>query len=156
MLLITDLIAKWEKMSTVEKILKALGVAAMTAAAAMAVFHASWSVGIAVGVIAAGITAAIAAIKAAAEETGVDVGWSDEKTLEKSVGVSETELAQTANNTGAEKTETSGGVSNTYNEDNSTYEIQIAVEGSGNIDYDAKALAEEVIRQIQVRKQAGR
>lgn len=156
MLSITDLIANWEKMSTVEKILKALGVAALTAAAAVAVFHASWSVGIAVGVIAAGITAAIAAIKAAAEETGVDVGWSDEKTLEKSVGVSETELAQTANNTGAEKPETGGSVSNTYNEDNSTYEIQIAVEGSGNKDYDAKELAEEVIRQIQVRKQAGR
>lgn len=153
---ITDLIANWEKMSKVEKILKALGVAAMTAAAAVAVFHASWSVGIAVGVIAAGITAAIAAIKAAAEETGVDVGWSDEKTLAKSVGVSETELAQTANNTGAEKPETGGGVSNTYNEDNSTYEIQIAVEGSGNKDYDAKELAEEVIRQIQIRKQAGR
>ena len=72
-----DLIGNWKKMSTVEKILKSLAVAALVAAAAVTVFHASWSLGIAVGVIAAGVVAGIAAIKAASEDIGVETDFSD-------------------------------------------------------------------------------
>ena len=64
-------------MSTIEKILKSLAVAALVAAAAVTVFHASWSLGIAVGVIAASVVAGIAAIKAAGEEIGVDTSEID-------------------------------------------------------------------------------
>ncbi len=52
-------------MSTVEKILKGLALAALVAAAAVTVFHASWSLGIAIGAIAAGVVAGLAAINAA-------------------------------------------------------------------------------------------
>ena len=67
-----DLIGNWKQMSTVEKILKSLAVAALVAAAAVTVFHASWSLGIAIGAITAGVVAGIAAIKAAGEEIGVE------------------------------------------------------------------------------------
>ena len=73
-----NLIADWKKMSTVEKILKSLAVAALVAAAAMTVFHASWSVGVAVGAIAAGVVAGIAAIKAASKEIGVEDEFSND------------------------------------------------------------------------------
>ncbi len=63
-----DMISNWKSMTWVEKLLKSLALAALVAAAAVSVFHASWSVGIAVGAIAAGITAAIAAINAAKKE----------------------------------------------------------------------------------------
>ena len=39
-------------------------------------------------------------------------------------------------------------------EDNSTTNIEIGVNATGNLDYDAKTLADEVIRQIALRKQA--
>ena len=55
-------------MSTVEKILKSLALAALIAAAAVTVFHASWSLGIAIGEIAAGVVAGLAAINAAKDE----------------------------------------------------------------------------------------
>ena len=72
-----DLIGNWKEMSTVEKILKSLAVAALVAAAAVTIFHASWSLGIAVGVIAASVVAGVAAIKAAGEEIGVDTSEID-------------------------------------------------------------------------------
>lgn len=72
-----DLIGNWKQMSTVEKILKSLALAALVAAAAITVFHASWSLGIAIGAIAAGVVAGIAAIKAAGEDIGVDTSEID-------------------------------------------------------------------------------
>ena len=60
-----DLIGNWKEMSTVEKILKTLAIAALAAAAAVTVFHASWSLGIAVGVISAAVVAGLAAINSA-------------------------------------------------------------------------------------------
>lgn len=60
-----DLVSNWKNMSTVEKILKSLALAALVAAAAVTVFHASWSLGAAVGAIAAGVVAGLAAINAA-------------------------------------------------------------------------------------------
>lgn len=72
-----DLIGNWKQMSTVEKILKSLAVAALVAAAAVTVFQASWSLGIAIGAITAGVVAGIAAIKAAGEDIGVDTSEID-------------------------------------------------------------------------------
>lgn len=63
-----DLIMNWNKMSTVEKILKTLAVAALVAAAAITVFQASVSWGIAAGAIAAGVVVGLAAINAARQE----------------------------------------------------------------------------------------
>lgn len=60
-----DIISNWQNMSTVEKILKSFALAALVAAAAVTVFHASWSLGAAVGAIAAGVVAGLAAINAA-------------------------------------------------------------------------------------------
>lgn len=63
-----DLISNWKEMTWVEKLLKTFAMAALVAAAAMTVFHASWSVGLAVAGITAGIVAGIAAINAAKKE----------------------------------------------------------------------------------------
>lgn len=143
MALSIDLIANWKKMSTVEKILKTLAVAALVAAAAVTVFHAAWSWGIAVGVITAGVVAGIAAIKAAGDEIGIDAGFSDESSLGTSAG--------------ANYDTSRGGYGNTtYNEDNSQYNIEVNLNPSGDLNYDAKSLADEVIKQIQIKKQAGR
>lgn len=57
-----DIIANWKNMSTVEKILKTLAMAALVAAAAMTVFHSSWSMGIAIGAIAAAVAAGMGII----------------------------------------------------------------------------------------------
>lgn len=67
-MLVFDMISNWESMTWVEKLLKSLALAALVAAAAIGVFHASWSLGLAIGAIAAGVTAAIAAINAAKKE----------------------------------------------------------------------------------------
>lgn len=143
MALSIDLIANWKKMSTVEKILKTLAVAALVAAAAVTVFHAAWSWGIAVGAITAGVVAGIAAIKAAGDEIGIDAGFSDESSLGTSAG--------------ANYDTSRGGYGNiTYNEDNFQYNIEVSLNPSGDLNYDAKSLADEVIKQIQIKKQAGR
>ena len=63
-----DIISNWKSMSWVEKLLKTLALAALVAAAAVTVFHASWSLGIAIAAITAGIVAGIAAINAAKSE----------------------------------------------------------------------------------------
>lgn len=67
-MLAVNMIANWQNMTWVEKLLSALAVGALIAAAAVTVFHASWSLGIAVGAIAAGVVAGLAAINAAAKE----------------------------------------------------------------------------------------
>lgn len=72
-----NLIGDWKQMSTVEKILKSLTLAALVAAGAVAVFHASWSLGLAIGAIAAGIVAAIGAVKAAEKDLTGETTASD-------------------------------------------------------------------------------
>ena len=67
-MLAVNMIANWKNMTWVEKLLSALAIGALIAAAAVTVFHASWSLGIAVGAIAAGVVAGLAAINAAAKE----------------------------------------------------------------------------------------
>lgn len=49
---------------------------------------------------------------------------------------------------------TSSTNSTTYNEDNSQYNIEIQLNATGNLDYDTKTLADEVIKQIVTKKQA--
>lgn len=144
MLLSIDLIADWKNMSTIEKILKALAVAALVAAAAVTVFQASWSLGIAVGAITAGVVAGIAAIKAAGEEIGVETDFSDVDSLTTAAGAS-----TNYDYSGKQ------GTTNSY-EDYSQYTIEVNMNASGDLEYDSKALAEEVIKQIQIKKQAGK
>lgn len=144
MLLSIDLIADWKNMSTIEKILKALAVAALVAAAAVTVFQASWSLGIAVGAITAGVVAGIAAIKAAGDEIGVETDFSDVDSLTTSAGAS-----TNYDYSGKQ------GTTNSY-EDYSQYTIEVNMNASGDLEYDSKALAEEVIKQIQIKKQAGK
>lgn len=62
-----NLFTNWNDMSGLERaveVLKILAGAALTAAAAVAVFHTSWSVGVAAGAISAGIAVAYGAIEA--------------------------------------------------------------------------------------------
>lgn len=46
--------------------------------------------------------------------------------------------------------------SNIYNEDNSSYNIDMTINSNGSLEYDARELANEVIRQISLKQQAGR
>lgn len=64
-MLAINAVMNWKDMSAAQKVLTTLAIAALTAAAAVTVFHASWSMGIAVGAITAGIVAGLAAINAA-------------------------------------------------------------------------------------------
>ena len=63
-----DIITNWKKMSWLEVLLKGLGVAALAAAAAVTVFHASWSLGFAVAAIGAAVAGGLAIIKAATKD----------------------------------------------------------------------------------------
>ena len=137
-----DLISNWKKMSTMEKILKSLAVAALVAAAAVTVFHASWSLGIAIGAITAGIVAGIAAISAAASDIGVDAGFSDKS----SIGGYE--------NMNYTIPKSNNGMGSTYTEDNSTTNVTINTQLTGDLNYDTKTLADSVIKEIVTRKQA--
>ena len=140
--LVFDLIGNWGQMTTLEKVLKSLALAALVAAAAMTVFHASWSVGLAVGAITAAVVAGIAAINSAGKSIGIDTNFSDTDSV-KNYANSNYKVPTSANYG-----------SNTYNEDNSTYNININADLSGDLNYDAKTLANEVIKQIQVAKQS--
>ena len=108
----------------------------------MTIFHASWSLGIAVGVIAAAVTAGIAAISSAGKQIGIDSNFGDKGSAEGYANQS----YQIPTN--------SSGVGNTYNEDNSQYNINISLNATGDLNYDAKLLADEVIKQIVVKKQS--
>ena len=139
-----DIIQNWSEMSAIEKVLKTLAVAALTAAAAMTIFHASWSVGIAVGAIAAAVTAGIAMINAAGKDIGVETGFNSDSSIDDYYSNNDYKIPSSY-----------GNGSQTYNEDNSQYNIEINMNPTGDLNYDAKALAEEVIKQIVVKKQSG-
>lgn len=139
--LVFDLIGNWSEMSTLEKVLKSLALAFLVAAAAVTVFHASWSLGLAVGAIAAAVVAGIAAINSAGESIGVDPNFTDQGSVESA-----------ANSLGNIPTSSSSG--STYNEDNSQYNINISMNASGDLNYDAEELANAVIKKIVVAKQS--
>ena len=140
--LVFDLIGNWGELTTLGKVLRYLALAALVAAAAMTVFHASWSVGLAVGAITAAVATGIAAINSAGKSIGIDTNFSDTDSV-KNYANSNYKVPTSANYG-----------SNTYNEDNSTYNININADLSGDLNYDAKTLANEVIKQIQVAKQS--
>lgn len=139
-----NLIADWKQMSTVEKILKSLALAFLVAAGAITVFHASWSLGLAIGAITAGVVAGIAAIKSATSDLGLDETAIDDSGVGSS---SSTGYGYNPSSPGASYA--------TYNEDNSQYTIEVNLNASGDLTYDARSLADEVIKQIQIKKQAG-
>lgn len=83
--------------------------------------------------------------------------WGSDKDKEKLQNVFTTwgepeSYNETTNNYSTPKTTNNNSVSN-Y-EDNSTTNIEIGVNASGDLNYDAKTLADEVIRQIALKKQA--
>lgn len=139
--LVFDLIGNWSEMSTLEKVLKSLAFAFLVAAAAVTVFHASWSLGLAIGAITAAVVAGIAAINSAGESIGVDTNFTDTSSIESA-----------ANSIGT--IPTSSGSGSTYNEDNSQYNININMEATGDLNYDAEELANAVIKKIVVAKQS--
>lgn len=139
--LVFDLIGNWSEMSTLEKVLKSLALAFLVAAAAVTVFHASWSLGLAIGAIAAAVVAGIAAINSAGESIGVDANFTDTSSVESA-----------ANSLGT--IPTSNGSGSTYNEDNSQYNIEINMNATGDLNYDAEELANAVIKKIVVAKQS--
>lgn len=140
--LVFDLIGNWGQMTTFEKVLKSLALAALVAAAAMTVFHASWSLGLAIGAITAAVVAGIAAINSAGKSIGIDTNFKDSDSI-----------SNYTNSNYKVPTNADYG-SKTYNEDNSTYNININADLTGDLNYDAKTLANEVIKQIQVAKQS--
>ena len=140
--LVFDLIGNWGELTTLGKVLRSLALAALVAAAAMTVFPARWSVGLAVGAITAAVVTGIAAITSAGKSIGIDTNFKDSDSI-----------SNYANSNYKVPTSASYG-SNTYNEDNSTYNININADLSGDLNYDAKTLANEVIKQIQVAKQS--
>ena len=147
-----NLIADWKNMSTIEKILKSLAVAALVAAAAMTVFHASWSVGIAVGAIAAGVVAGIAAIKAASKEIGLEEEFSNdyEKT---SKGYSQQELDNVYNDIGYQQPQTSqSSVSNSVVNNSSNDVFNIYIEANEYV--SAEEVADIVSKKIATLSQS--
>ena len=135
-----DLIFNWQKMSAVEKILKSLATAALIAAAAVSVFHASWSVGIAVGAIVAGIAAAIGAIKAAGDKIGIDTGFDSADGLSSSLSAGNYNAREYDYKSEAIKKELASGqtYSNTDNStvDNSTNTYNIYVDSNEYVSAD--------------------
>ena len=139
--LVFDLIGNWSEMSALEKVLKSLALAFLVAAAAATIFHASWSLGLAIGAVTAAVVAGIAAINSAGESIGVDTNFTDTNSVESA-----------ANSLGNIPTSSSSG--STYNEDNSQYNINISMNASGDLNYDAEELANAVIKKIVVAKQS--
>lgn len=147
-----NLISDWKNMSTVEKILKSLAVAALVAAAAMTVFHASWSVGLAVGAIAAGVVAGIAAIKAASKEIGLEEEFSNdyEKT---SKGYTQQELDNVYNDIGYQQpTASQNSVSNSVVNNNSNDVFNIYIEANEYV--SAEEVADIVSKKIATLSQS--
>ena len=141
--LVFDLIGNWSQMSTMEKVLKTIALAALTAAAAITIFHASWSLGLAIGAIAAGVVAGIAAINSAAKDIGIDANFDDQDSVSNA-----SKNYSIPNSSGYGTT--------TINEDNSTYNLDVTMNATGNLEYDAKQLADEVMKQIALKQQVGR
>lgn len=135
-----DIIGNWKEMSFVEKLLKGLGVALLSAAAAMMVFHTTWTLGLAIGGITAGIVAGIAMIKAAKKdiypEESADTGGSSVSTSSYDFDYDDYTVPEY---------EATGG--NTYHESstNDTYNVTIVIEGT---ELSKEEIAEEVSKKI--------
>ena len=142
--LIAAIFENWAGMNTVQKVISILGVlttVALGAAIAIGAFHSAWSLGLAVAGIVAGISAVIAAVSSAKKEIGYDVDTS---------GVSDIESSLNSDFT----VPSTSGSGSTYSEDNSQYNININMEATGDLNYDAEELANAVIKKIVVAKQS--
>lgn len=142
--LIAAIFENWAGMNTIQKVVSILGVlttVALGAAIAIGAFHSAWSLGLAVAGIVAGISAVIAAVSSAKKEIGYDVDTSGISDIESSLN-SDFSVPSTS------------GSGSTYNEDNSQYNININMEATGDLNYDAEELANAVIKKIVVAKQS--
>lgn len=142
--LIAAIFENWAGMNTIQKVISILGVlttVALGAAIAIGAFHSAWSLGLAVAGIVAGIAAVIAAVSSAKKEIGYDVDTSGVSDIESSLN-SDFSVPSTS------------GSGSTYNEDNSQYNININMEATGDLNYDAEELANAVIKKIVVAKQS--
>lgn len=137
-----DLIINLGKMSTAEVILKGLTAAALAAAAAMTVFHASWSVGAAIAGVGAAVTAALAIINAAKKEIMPE---GEDFTADNIGSYSAPDMDYNL------PTYTTGAGASEYY-DSSTTEINITMNATGNLDYDVKELAEAVNKELVNKK----
>ena len=143
--LVFELISSWKTMNGLQKVISILGILTTTvlgAAMAFGVFHSAWSMGLAVAGIIAGITAATIAINSAKNSIESQTGVPDFKVSDYNITSSDYKVPTTA------------GSQSVLNEDNSTYNIEINLNATGNLEYDTKQLAEEVVKQIQISKQA--
>lgn len=149
--LIFDLIGNWKEMSTVEKILKAVAIAALVAAAAMTVFHASATWGIAVGAIVAGIAVGLAAINAAQKEImGDEANDFDtaEYTSKATSGLDSEDLSIPEGDVASTK-----GYYNNNVEDNSVTNVYVTVAANEYVSADeiVEVVAEKLALQLQSR-----
>ncbi len=155
-LLAIDIISNWKNMSTIEKVLKSLALAALVAAAAITVFHASWSLGIAIGAIAAGVVAGLAAINAAKSDIMPE---EDDFTADNIEGAASTydadaiaaELEEINQGYGVyDEIDTSDVNGDIYNYDNSTttttQNVTVVIEN-----YAAEVDVDDLVRQINVK-----
>lgn len=147
-LLVWKLVENWGDMSVASRIVAVIGIittAVLGLAVAFGVFHSAWSLGAAVAGIVAGIAAAVAAINSAKKSIKMDIP--DYNAADYNI-TSGSYKVPSASELSAGK---SGG---SYYEDNSNYDININMDASGDLNYDAKALADAVIKEIALKKQA--
>lgn len=146
-LIIGQLVESWGDMSVAQRIVAVIGVitaAVLGLAVAFGVFHSAWSLGLAVTGIIAGIAASVAAINSAKKSIDTDIPDFNAKDYEITSGGYSIPSASSMR----------GMSESNYYEDNSNYDININMEASGELTYDAKSLADEVIKEIALKKQA--
>ena len=146
-LIIGQLVESWGDMSVAQRIAAVIGVitaAVLGLAVAFGVFHSAWSLGAAVTFIIAGIAAAVAAINAAKKSIDTNIPDFNAKDYNITSGGYSIPSASSMRDTSESN----------YYEDNSNYDININMEASGELTYDAKSLADEVIKEIALKKQA--
>ena len=146
-LIIGQLVESWGDMSVAQRIVAVIGVitaAVLGLAVAFGVFHSAWSLGLAVTGIIAGIAASVAAINSAKKSIDTDIPDFNAKDYNITSGGYSIPSASSMRDTSESN----------YYEDNSNYDININMEASGELTYDAKSLANEVIKEIALKKQA--
>ena len=146
-LIIGQLVESWGDMSVAQRIVAVIGVitaAVLGLAVAFGVFHSAWSLGLAVTGIIAGIAASVAAINSAKKSIDTDIPDFNAKDYNITSGGYSIPSAWLMRDTSESN----------YYEDNSNYDININMEASGELTYDAKSLADEVIKEIALKKQA--
>lgn len=143
-----NMIANWKNMTWIEKLLSGLALAALVAAAAVTVFHASWSLGIAIGAIAAAVTAGLATINAAKDDI---LPNTPDFTLDNIGGYT----APSADYEDYYIPETISGGGDTYTDSSSNDQYNITINISG-AEMSAEEIADAVGRKIATLAQSRR